>query len=240
MQISLFHCIYWTKHFLFHENVLALDGVWRSSCREPASNSCAEILSSYALYKYALHCWKLNLVIQATFLPKQVLRNQEHCHVAILRNSVRLPTRLYPPTTWRTFLDARYMYACLHIVIINMPYYQILSRLWLTHNGSSPSQHGFTLLCFTRMTKQRVNKRQMMLEARMAMTRINKTIGYVDGSWSSSVLSVWLDGRFRSPAEAKASFSNLCVHTGSDAHPASCSMGTWVVSQGVTLTTHPV
>jgi hypothetical protein len=30
----------------------------------------------------------------------------------------------------------------------------------------------------------------------------------------------------RSPAEAKAFSSNLCVQTGSGAHPASCAMGT--------------
>jgi hypothetical protein len=30
----------------------------------------------------------------------------------------------------------------------------------------------------------------------------------------------------RSPAEAKDLSSNLCVQTGSDAHPASCPMGT--------------
>jgi len=31
----------------------------------------------------------------------------------------------------------------------------------------------------------------------------------------------------RSPAEAKDFSSNLCVQTGSEAHPASCTMGTW-------------
>jgi hypothetical protein len=30
----------------------------------------------------------------------------------------------------------------------------------------------------------------------------------------------------RSPAEAKGFLSNLCVQTGSGAHPASCTMGT--------------
>jgi hypothetical protein len=30
----------------------------------------------------------------------------------------------------------------------------------------------------------------------------------------------------RSPAEAKDFSSNLCVQTGSEAHPASCTMGT--------------
>jgi hypothetical protein len=49
----------------------------------------------------------------------------------------------------------------------------------------------------------------------------------------------------RSPAGAKDFSSNLCVQTGSEAHPASCAMGTGgVLSPGqrgrdVTLTTHP-
>jgi hypothetical protein len=37
----------------------------------------------------------------------------------------------------------------------------------------------------------------------------------------------------RSPAEAKDFSSSLCVQTGSGAHPASCTMGTGVLSQGV-------
>jgi hypothetical protein len=49
----------------------------------------------------------------------------------------------------------------------------------------------------------------------------------------------------RSPAEAKDSSCSLCVQTGSEAHPASCTMGTGGPSpglkrgRGVTLTTHP-
>jgi hypothetical protein len=49
----------------------------------------------------------------------------------------------------------------------------------------------------------------------------------------------------RSPAEARDFSSNLCVQTGSGAHPASCPMGTGVLfpgvkcGRGVTLTTHP-
>jgi hypothetical protein len=48
-------------------------------------------------------------------------------------------------------------------------------------------------------------------------------------SWGSSVSVVSdyrLDDRVRSPAETKEFSSNLCVHTGSEAHPASCTMGT--------------
>jgi hypothetical protein len=46
----------------------------------------------------------------------------------------------------------------------------------------------------------------------------------------------------RSPAEEKGFSSILCVQTGSGAHPASCTMGTRVLSpagRDVTLTTHP-
>jgi hypothetical protein len=57
-----------------------------------------------------------------------------------------------------------------------------------------------------------------------------------------------LDGRaigVRSPAGAKDFSSNLCVQIGSEAHPASCAMGTGGPfpgakrGRGVTLTTHP-
>jgi hypothetical protein len=49
-----------------------------------------------------------------------------------------------------------------------------------------------------------------------------------------------------SPARAKDFSSNLCVQTGSEAHPASCTMGTGGPfpgakrGRGVTLTTHPI
>jgi hypothetical protein len=46
---------------------------------------------------------------------------------------------------------------------------------------------------------------------------------------SVSIVSYGLDDRaieFRSPARAKDFSSNLCVQTGSGAHPASCTMGT--------------
>jgi hypothetical protein len=50
----------------------------------------------------------------------------------------------------------------------------------------------------------------------------------------------------RSPAEARDFSCSLCVQTSSGAHPASCTMGTGVLSpglnsgRGVTLTTHPI
>jgi hypothetical protein len=54
---------------------------------------------------------------------------------------------------------------------------------------------------------------------------------------SGSIVSDYgLDDRaicLRSPAGAKDFSSNLCVHTGSGAHPASCTMGTGVLSPGV-------
>jgi hypothetical protein len=51
----------------------------------------------------------------------------------------------------------------------------------------------------------------------------------------------------RSPTEAKDFSSSLCVETSSEAHPASCSVGTGGpfpganarLGRGVTLTTHP-
>jgi hypothetical protein len=50
----------------------------------------------------------------------------------------------------------------------------------------------------------------------------------------------------RSPAGTKDFSSNLCVQTGSGAHPASCTMGTGgpfpggKERRGVILTTHPI
>jgi hypothetical protein len=49
------------------------------------------------------------------------------------------------------------------------------------------------------------------------------------GSSVSIVSDYGLDDRaieVQSPAEAKDFSSNLCVQTGSEAHPASCTMGT--------------
>jgi hypothetical protein len=57
----------------------------------------------------------------------------------------------------------------------------------------------------------------------------------------------WTTGRSRlDPRQRLKNFSStLCVQTGSGAHPASCTVGTGVLSpglirgRGVTLTTHP-
>jgi hypothetical protein len=49
------------------------------------------------------------------------------------------------------------------------------------------------------------------------------------GSSGSIVSDYWMDDRAigdRFPVEAKDFSSNLCVQTGSGAHPASCTMGT--------------
>jgi hypothetical protein len=68
------------------------------------------------------------------------------------------------------------------------------------------------------------------------------------GSLVSIVSGYGLDNwaiEVRSPAEARDFSSNLCVQTGSGAHPASCTMGTGGPSpgikrgRGVTLITHP-
>jgi hypothetical protein len=68
------------------------------------------------------------------------------------------------------------------------------------------------------------------------------------GSSGSTVSGYGLDDRatgVRSPAGARDFSSNLCVQTGSGAHPASCTVGTGGPftgikrGQGVTLTTHP-
>jgi hypothetical protein len=67
------------------------------------------------------------------------------------------------------------------------------------------------------------------------------------GSSVSTVSDYGLDDReigFRSPAGAKDFSSNLCVQTGSEVRPASCTMGTGSPfpgakrGRGVTLTTH--
>jgi hypothetical protein len=72
--------------------------------------------------------------------------------------------------------------------------------------------------------------------------------GKEPGSSVSIVSDYGLDDRAigdRSPAGAKDFSSNLCVQTGSGAHPASCIMGTGGPfpgakrGRGVTLTTHP-
>jgi hypothetical protein len=69
------------------------------------------------------------------------------------------------------------------------------------------------------------------------------------GSSVSTVSNYGLDDGaiwVRSPAGANDFSSNLCVQTGSGAHPASYPMGTGVLSPGVkrdrsvTLTTHPL
>jgi hypothetical protein len=69
------------------------------------------------------------------------------------------------------------------------------------------------------------------------------------GSSVSIVSDYGLDDRLigvRSPAGAKNFSSVLCVQTGSEAHPASCIMGTGGTfpgakrGRGVTLTIHPI
>jgi hypothetical protein len=49
----------------------------------------------------------------------------------------------------------------------------------------------------------------------------------------STVSDYRLDDRGSIPSEAKYFSSSLCVQTGSEAHPAFCTMGTGVLSPGV-------
>jgi hypothetical protein len=66
---------------------------------------------------------------------------------------------------------------------------------------------------------------------------VAQSVQYLTTDWKAGV---------RPTTEAEDFSSNLCVHTGSGAHPASCTMGTGALSPGVNggrdvmLTTHPV
>jgi hypothetical protein len=69
------------------------------------------------------------------------------------------------------------------------------------------------------------------------MSRVAQSVQWLTTDWTSGV---------RSPTEAEDFSSNLCVQTGSRAHPASCTVGTGGSfpgvkgGRGVTLTTHPL
>jgi hypothetical protein len=72
-----------------------------------------------------------------------------------------------------------------------------------------------------------------------------RVLNFIIPSWSTSVSIVSdyrLDDRGSIPAEAKDFSSSLCAQTGSEAHPASCIMGTVgsFPPGGVTLTTHSI
>jgi hypothetical protein len=88
----------------------------------------------------------------------------------------------------------------------------------------------------------------------MALQQSKRIIGVLEspsrsGSSGSIVSDYGLDDRVikvRSPTGAEDFSSSPCVQTGSEAHPASCPMGTGGVlslrvkrGRGVTLTTHP-
>jgi hypothetical protein len=81
---------------------------------------------------------------------------------------------------------------------------------------------------------------------------VNYALVFADGRSRGSSVSIvsdyGLDDRaigVRSPEGTKNFSSNLCVQTGSETHPASCTMGTGGPfpgakrGRGVTLTTHP-
>jgi hypothetical protein len=61
--------------------------------------------------------------------------------------------------------------------------------------------------------------------------------------WTVSVVpDYWLMTGVRSPWEAEDFFSSLCIHTSSEAHPASCTGGPFPgvkCSRGMMLTIHP-
>jgi hypothetical protein len=80
------------------------------------------------------------------------------------------------------------------------------------------------------------------------MKQAHSNIVFCRGSSVSTVFGYGLDDRaigIRSPAGEKNFSSILCVQTGSEAHPASYTMGTGGLfpgakrGWGVTLTTHP-
>jgi hypothetical protein len=70
-----------------------------------------------------------------------------------------------------------------------------------------------------------------------AVSRVAQSVQCLTMDWTAGV---------RSPTEAEDFSSNLCVQTGSGAHPASYTMGTGALSpgvkrgRGVMLTTHPL
>jgi hypothetical protein len=53
------------------------------------------------------------------------------------------------------------------------------------------------------------------------------------GGVSPQIKKKWPGDRGSIPGGGKGFFSSLCVQTGSGAHPASCTMGTGVLSPGV-------
>jgi hypothetical protein len=81
--------------------------------------------------------------------------------------------------------------------------------------------------------KSGVDRCSLPLRWDVKSTEIITPTAVDNGSRGSSVIIVsdyGLDDRVievRSPAGAKDFSSNLCVQTGSEAHPASCTMGTW-------------
>jgi hypothetical protein len=81
----------------------------------------------------------------------------------------------------------------------------------------------------------------------LGFVSVPRFLNHTQRSWvsSGSIVSTGWTAGVRSPAGAKGFSSSLCVQTGSEAHPASCTMGTGGPfpgvkrGQGVTLTTHP-
>jgi hypothetical protein len=85
------------------------------------------------------------------------------------------------------------------------------------------------------------------LQHKMNLTKLCEVVMRLGAGVAQTVQCLATDWTIevRSPAEAKDFSSNLYVQTGSEAHPASCTMGTGGPfagvkrGRGVTLTTHP-
>jgi hypothetical protein len=109
--------------------------------------------------------------------------------------------------------------------------------IWVT--GDSPSYHGNQRSLLSDLN-QNWNVQTKFCKATKCKRSRGSSVTIVSGyGLGDGAIGV------RSPAEAKDFSSNLCVQTGSEAHPASCTMGTGGPflgakrGRGVTLTTHP-
>jgi hypothetical protein len=77
------------------------------------------------------------------------------------------------------------------------------------------------------MSNVEINAKKLLIVK--ALSLVTSPLGMNRGSSGSIVSDYGLDDRaigVRSPAGAKDFSSNLCVQTGSGAHPASCTTGT--------------
>jgi hypothetical protein len=108
------------------------------------------------------------------------------------------------------------------------------SKIWnKIPSGDKPGQYG-TVVRFRGPVC--IFHQGVMLWVSLCIVYIQNICPFLYSSWKIGV---------RSLARAKDFSSSLCVQTGSEAHPASCTMGTGGPfagekrGRGVTLTTHP-